>query len=175
MGNPVYENITRIVLILLAAFAIYYLVDIIRGPIVEMRKERERKQTVIKRLENARDAQKAYKDANGKYASSWDSLMQFVKHDSMKVIKTIGDPNDTTRQIKRDTAKVLVKNSLFPDYPADSIQYAPGIGKRFNMDAGEVKLRGVKVPVFEIKDRKKTLGKVHKVGSMKKGTTTGNW
>lgn len=175
MGNRVYEIITKGLLLVVAAFAIIYLVNIIRDPILAMRKMRERKEMVIDRLEKARKLEKEYKNAHGKYVGSWDSLMHFAKHDSLKVIKTIGDPNDTTRRIRRDTSMVLAKKSLFPDYPVDSIPYAPHTGKHFKIDAGKVKLRGIKVPVFEIKDLRSMNGKVLKVGSMKKGTTTGNW
>ena len=175
MGNQAFEITTKILLLLLAAVSVYFLINIIRDPILAMRQERERKQMVINRLEKVREAQKGYKDAHSKYTGTWDSLMHFVKRDSMQVIKTIGDPNDTTQQIRRDTSSVLVEKNLFPDYPADSIQYAPNTGKRFKMDAGKVKLRGVEVPVFEVKDRKKINDKILKIGSMKKGTTTGNW
>ncbi len=175
MGNRVVEIVTKVFLIVVAASIIYYLVDIIRDPIMAMRKMRERKKMVINRLEKSRKLQKEYKNAHGKYVGSWDSLMHFAKRDSLQVIKTIGDPNDTAQRVRRDTAMVLVKKSLFPNYPVDSIQYAPYTGKRFKIDGGTVKLRGVKVPVFEIKDVRKMNGKVLKVGSMKKGTTTGNW
>ncbi len=175
MGNRTYEIITKALLLVVAVLVVIYLVNIIRDPILAMRKQRERKQMVINRLEKARKLQKEYKNAHGKYVGSWDSLMHFAKRDSLEVIKTIGDPNDTTQRVRRDTSMVLVKQSLFPDYPVDSVQYAPFTGKRFRMDAGKVKLRGVTVPVFEIKDRRRMNRKVLKVGSMKKGTTTGNW
>ncbi len=176
MGNRIVEYSLKVLFTILAILAIYWLYTIIREPIIAKQRKQKRKKMVIDRLEKSREAQKTYKDHNGEYTASWDTLMNFVKHDTIPVIKTKGDPNDTTQTIKRDTNLIPVKQKLFPDYEADSIQYAPMTGEKFEMDAGTITMRGVDVKVFEIKDVKpinddKTL----KVGSMKKGNTSGNW
>ena len=178
MGDKIVEYITRFILIILVIAAAYWLVNIIRDPILAQRKQEKRTEMVIKRLENGRKAQKSFKDKYGRYTASWDTLMNFIKKDTLLVIRTEGDPNvpDSLQEnFERDTSFVRVKKSLFPNYPVDSIQYAPFTGKRFKMDAGEIKLRGVPVKVFEIKDVKAMNGKTLKVGSMEKGISSGNW
>lgn len=181
MDNKVVEYITRIVLLLLAAASVYLLVDIIREPILAKQRMEKREDMVKERLKNARLAQKTFKDKYGRYTASWDTLMHFIKKDTLTVINTIGDPNTPDslqeQKVRRDTSYALVKNELFTDYnQIDSIQYAPFTGKKFKMDAGKIKLRGVAVHVFEIKDLKANRNdKTLKVGSMKKGITSGNW
>ena len=177
MGNSVSEYITKFILIILAGASIYWLYVIIREPINERERRQKRKNMVIERLEKAREAQKAYKDKYGKYTPSWDTLMNFIKHDSLALVKTKGDPNtvDSLQDIERDTTYIPVEKDLFPDYSADSIQYAPFTGKRFKMNAGTITLRGVDVRVFEIKDVKPINNRTLKVGSMEKGITSGNW
>ncbi len=176
MGNKVVEYITKVLLVVLAAIAIYSLYGVIKDPIMAKKKRLKRKKMVIERLEKGREAQKTFKDVNGRYAGSWDTLMHFVKRDTLPVVSTKGDPNDTTQQIQRDTVMVPVKKSLFPNYPVDSIQYAPMTGKKFKIDADKIKQRGVAVNVFEIKDVKPILeDKTLKVGSMQKAVTSGNW
>ena len=176
MNNKVVEYSLKLVLLVAVVFAAFKLYGIIREPILaeELRKEREK--MVINRLEKARDAQKAFKDKYQRYTASWDSLTTFLKKDSIMEIQTKGDPNDTTQQITRDTSFIPAQEALIPDFPPDSIASAPMTGKQFKMDAGKIKLRGVDVHVFEIKDVQPIIDdKVLKVGSMKKGNTSGNW
>lgn len=176
MGNRILEYSLKVLFIILALLTIYWLYAIIRDPIIAKERRQERKKMVIDRLEKARDAQKTYKDIHGEYTATWDTLINFIKHDTIPEIKTKGDPNDTTQAIIRDTNLIPVKEKLLPDYPVDSLEYAPKTGEKFKMDAGSITMRGVEVKVFEIKDvtpinDDKTL----KVGSMKKGNTSGNW
>lgn len=176
MTSKAIENIAKIVLVLLVVIAGYWLFRIIQDPIVAKRRQQKRKDMVIERLQEARKAQKAYQEMKGHYTPHWDSLLYMLKKDTFTMVRTYGDPNDTTIDLERDTSYMPVRDSLLPpDLPADSIAYAPFTGKRFEMGADTIRERGVDVHVFEIKDVKSIDGKTLKVGSLKEGTTSGNW
>ena len=44
---------------------------------------------LIEQLKDIRKAQNAYKDVNNKYTGSFDTLISFIKSDSMPMIKSI--------------------------------------------------------------------------------------
>ena len=114
-----------------------------------------REQAAIERLIDIREAQKAFKDINLKYASTFDSLILFLKNDSFSVTKAIGTtPEELIDElglrraeeeaikrgiIKRETTKIPVKDSLFnADYAIDSLRFVPFTeGVEFTMEAGE--------------------------------------
>ncbi len=177
MNQRTVEIVTRLVLVLVVLLLGYWLYAVIREPIVKEQRIKETKNKVIKRLKHVRDAENAYKELHGKYTGNWDSLLYTVKHDSFTRIKTVGDPNDTTIQVSRDTSYVPIKDDLFAeDYPIDSIQYSPNTGgKKFNLEADMITERGVNVNVFEAKDVRPIKGTTLKVGSLTKATTSGNW
>lgn len=155
----------------------YILYRVVREPIIQERLRNQRKKEVVERLEMVRKAQFAYKDITGKYASNWDSLLNVIKTKKFTLVKTIGDPNDTTIQVRRDTQYVAIRDSIFPpNYPIDSLPIAPKSGgKKFKIDAGTIEQRGVNVQVFEVEDVKPIGDKTLKLGSLTDANTSGNW
>jgi len=81
----------------------YYLIAGIQAPI-EFKKEREyRYSFVIENLKDIRKAQIAYKDEKGVFASNFKDLIDFVKTDSMRVVRKLGMLPDTlTEQMAID-------------------------------------------------------------------------
>lgn len=178
MKSNTVDLILKIGLFVVIAALGYWLYHIIREPIIAERIREIRKQRVIERMEYIRTSQFAYKDLNDRYAEDWDDLIQTVKNDSFSLVKTLGDPNDTTVQIRRDTTYVAIRDSLFPkNYPIDSIRFSPNTGgKEFLLEAGTITQRGVEVNVFQVTDpvplrEDFTL----QLGSMSEAVYSGNW
>jgi hypothetical protein len=115
-----------------------------------------RERAVITRMIDIREAQKAYKDLNVNFTSSFDTLIHFVKNDSFTLLRAIGlipeELIDETRDInkareialqrgiiRREVTKISVLDSLFgKNYPVDSLRYVPYTDKQeFKMVADE--------------------------------------
>jgi hypothetical protein len=157
------------ILLVVAIFVLgYYCVESINKP-VRFQKEYElRKSKVIERLIDIRSAQSAFRSVNQKFTGSFDSLIYFIKNDSLPLVRMEGSLTDSMLAegvteimalrmgiIKRDTIRISVKDSLFHSKPwiVDSIKYVPfSGGKTFEMGSGVINtVSGVKVPVFEAK------------------------
>ena len=135
----------------------YLLVDSINQPIRFQQEQRTRYNRTIDRLKDIRTAQLAYRSVYGEFTGSFDTLIDFVKHDSFRIVMAIGFEDDdadvASEQIIRDTIRVSVRDSLFrAGYPVDSLRYVPYTGGReqFFLGAGEVMTgSGLNVKVFE--------------------------
>jgi hypothetical protein len=154
------------IILTVAILALGYLcVESIQKPVRFKQAHNERKEKVIERLEEIREAQRAYKSLNGKFTGSFDTLIQFVNNDSLRLVKMEGRLTDSMLEegmtelealklgiIKRDTIFIAVKDSLFnKDFIADSLRYVPFTNKEeFQMEAKSFSTAsGVEVPVFE--------------------------
>jgi len=113
----------NIVFTLVAIALAAYLFWIIREPIIAKQQNKIKKDQIVKRMEDIREAQFAYKDIKGHYSDNWDSLIDVCKKDSIRIIKIIGDPNDTTKITKYDTLYELVASKFPKDYYFDSLKY----------------------------------------------------
>ncbi|NPA37112.1 MAG: hypothetical protein GXO47_09730 [Chlorobi bacterium] len=161
------KTVFQIILTIAILYLGYLVYDSINRPIQFQKEYNKRKEAVIKRLEEIRDVEVAYKSVYEKYTGSFDTLVNFLKNDSLPLVRKIGSLTDSMLEagmteskalalgiIKRDTIKVAVKDSLFKvDYPIDSLPYVPySGGVKFELGAGVVKTgSGVKVHVFECK------------------------
>ncbi len=110
----------------------------------------------IEKLEMLREAQLAYQAANGKYASSWDSLKMFIENGTIWLVQRtettkLLDYGAEETTITYDTlGSVSVMDSLFnerkfPDFNIDLLPIVPGTGgKQFEFFADKVeKNRGL--------------------------------
>lgn len=171
-------KIAKIALTIVILGLAFWLFMIIREPIQFADERSRRYAQVIDRLKDIRAAQIAYKSVYNRYTGSFDTLIAFIKTDSFPVVRQIGNPDDTTQVVIRDTIMVSVRDSLFPsDYHIDSLRYIPFTdGSVYKLEAGNVERSNVQIPVFEATDTDpfdKT--KVLKVGSMTEPTNAGNW
>jgi len=136
--------------------AVFYLAKSILDPILFNREFQKRRSVVITRLTDIRTAQRTFKDINGRYAVDFDELTVFVASGKIPVVRMLADSTDTTfTQYIYDTIRsVNVLDSLFPGkeaWFADSLQYIPySNGIPFDMEADEVEIGKVKVPVLEV-------------------------
>jgi hypothetical protein len=171
-------NITKIALTILILVFIGWLVKIIYEPIAFEKEKKYRYSHVIQRLKDIRTAQLAYKNVNNTFTGSFDTLVDFIKNGELAVVKQIGNVDDTSAVIIRDTIFVRVIDSLYtPKFIADSLPYVPfGDGAKFKMQAGEVERGNVMLKVFEVVDSKPfDPKKVLKVGSLTEPSNAGNW
>ncbi|MCT4603412.1 MAG: hypothetical protein N4A59_10990 [Marinifilum sp.] len=131
------------------------------GKIKDQRYERIKAQ-----LKDIRKAQVAFKDVHGKYTGSFDTLISFIKTDSMPLVKSEGTLTDEQYEagmtekeavqkgfIVRDTIMIAALDTIFgKEYPIENLRYVPFTkGKhQFKMGAGIVVTGSqVKVQVFE--------------------------
>lgn len=131
--------------------------------------EEYRQEVVQEKLIHIRDIQAEFKKKYGNYASTWDSLMTFLKKDSLPLVLKKGTvPDSLTEQkalemglVTRDTSYIPAKDTLFSkeerDYSLEQLPLIPfssNEGKTepdtFKMDAATVDRGNIPVPVFEI-------------------------
>lgn len=140
----------------------------------EIKKQRYLKTT--QRLKDIRTAQEAFKSVYGRYTASFDTLINFVKYDSVKVVRSIGSLTDEQLEagmteaqaikeglILRDTTKVNTLSSLksaakekreefLADYAIEDIRYVPFTQRKHEFVMGTNTIytdSGIEVPVFE--------------------------
>ena len=126
----------------------------------------QRYERVIQRLKDIRTAQEAYKSVYGVYTHSFDTLIHFIKYDSIKTVREIGALTDdqiaqgmTEAQaikegiIIRDTIKAgALENVFSADFPIDEIRYVPFTQRKHQFKMGTNTIyteSGLEVPVFE--------------------------
>ena len=156
----------NIVLTIIIIVLIYFLYESSMEPI-RFKKEREFRESAIKeKLIDIRTAQEAFKSVKGYYTGSFDTLITFLKTDSLPLVFKIGSLTDemiasgitTEREavrkglISRDTSYIPVRDSVFKEgYPIDQLRFVPGLENiEFQMSAGRVMTASmVMVNVFE--------------------------
>ncbi|WP_321296559.1 hypothetical protein [Marinifilum fragile] len=157
------------ILLAIAIVALAYLsYQSINKPLEFGKIKKQRYDRIIDQLKDIRKAQVAYKDVNGKYTGSFDTLINFIKTDSMPLVKSEGTLTDEQYEagmtekeavkkgfIIRDTIMISALDTLFgKEYPIENLRFVPFTeGKhQFKMGAG-VFVTGsqVKVQVFEAK------------------------
>lgn len=156
-------NIVFTIIIIVLA---WFLVESIMKPI-RFNKEKDAREAAIKeRLIDIRTAQEAYKSVKGSYTGSFDTLITFLKTDSLPLVFKRGSLTDemiaagitSEREavkkglISRDTSYIPVRDSIFDrGYPIDQLRFIPGMeNSEFQMAAGKVMTTSlVLVNVFE--------------------------
>lgn len=159
--RTVIQSILAIGVLLLA----YLLFESIQEPIRFNREVKKREDPTIQKLKDIRKAEEFYKAKYNVYTGNFDTLIGFVKHDSLPIIMAIGSIPDSLYNlgvtekkaiemgiIIRDTSYVSVLDSIFPpNYQIDSLRYVPFAGsEQFFLGAAELETASkVKVKVFE--------------------------
>jgi hypothetical protein len=139
----------------------------IQKPINFEKEKKIRYDKVIERLNDIRKAQIAFKDVHGKFCGNWDSLITFVKYDSIPAVRKIGMLTDSMIEtgldekaamikglIVRDTLKVKILDEIFTsNYPIEKLGVIPNSnGEKFWLSQTIITSNsGVKVPVFEVR------------------------
>ncbi len=162
------KTIIQILLVFVAIGFAYLIYQGIQDPIEFEKAKDARYNVTIERLKDIRKAQLAYRDVYGRFTGSWDTLIHFVKYDSLRNVRKIGELTDsmieaglTERKamrlglIIRDTIRESVLHTIFGEnYDADQLKFVPipDTIVEFNLGANILKTgSGIKVPVFEAK------------------------
>lgn len=152
------KTVYQILLLILIVVLSYFVYESIMNPIRFKNEKDKRYEKTIERLKDIRTAQLAYRSENKKFTGSFDTLINFVRFDSFKIVRQIGSYDDSAAVAKglvsRDTLRVCVLDSIFNiNYPLDSLRFAPYTGgAKFEMAAGELKTgSGLIIQVFEAK------------------------
>ena len=144
------------IIILVLAFLI---VRSIQQPLKFNKEKSIREAAAIVKLKDIRTLQVAYKNVNGKFAPSIDSLVEFYKNGKMTVIRSIGSMDDSLAvaqgKVKREAIEIAVRDTLLknrPDFNPDQLKYIPFTeGKEIIMNETVKEVSGVDVPLFEAK------------------------
>ncbi|MGD9930211.1 MAG: hypothetical protein AB7U05_09335 [Mangrovibacterium sp.] len=164
----------QIALVAIAIVLGYLIYNSVQRPIEFEKAKKERYDATVQRLKDIRKAQVAYKDVNGKFTGSWDTLINFVKHDSLPLVRKIGMLTDSMIEagwneetaikkgaIIRDTIRINVLDTLFGrSYPIEQIKYVPvqDTIAEFHLGATIITTgSGIQVPVFEAKAHNNTI------------------
>jgi hypothetical protein len=147
---------------------------VVKSPVNQILFEKafnERKSDVIQKLVDIRSVQVAYKEKNKVYAGDFNTLIDFVKNDSIAIIKAIGEVPDSITEdqalklgiISRDSAYISAYESVFPaEYiqnrvsrialNIDELALVPysESNKLFKIESGNIEKGKVVVQVFEV-------------------------
>lgn len=143
----------------------YLVVDSVNQPIRFNKAKEKRQSAVVANLVDIRTAQVAFKNKYGHFTASLDSLVDFVKLDSLPMVNRQGALTDSMIEagltekkaiqlgiIIRDTTYVSVKEEIFSAaFKIDSLPLVPFTEQdTFKLEAGIVKTASnVEVQVFE--------------------------
>jgi hypothetical protein len=170
------NTIIKIVLAIVMVGAAYYLYDSIMSPVRFDDTRLAREKAVIERVVDIRAAQRGYKQVNGQYTGSFDTLINFVLTAEMQFERQLVSSDDSVglaklkKAKKKNVEKFTVKaiDTLFgakklTPAQVEELRYIPfsensasGQKVEFTMGANKVEVGNVSVPVFEAKAHYKT-------------------
>lgn len=150
----------QIGLALVIVVLVYFIYESVMEPVRFNQEVARREAMIIQRLRDIRAVQVAHRARYQRYNGDLDSLVYFVKNDSLPIIMAIGTVPDTLTEteavrlgvVRRDTMWIPARDSLLARarYSVDSMPYVPKSGgKRFTMESGTIERGLVKLPVFE--------------------------
>lgn len=162
------RTVIQILLVIAAVVLSYFIYQSIQRPIQFEKAKEARYEATVAKLKDIRKAELAYKNIYGQFTGSWDTLINFILHDSLRNVKAIGELTDSMIEAKitekkaiqmgliiRDTIRESVLESLFgKNYDASSLKYVPAPGEPTEFHLAQTIITtgsGIKVPVFEAK------------------------
>lgn len=161
------KKIIQIVLAITIVVLSYFIWESIQTPIRFNKEKDTRYAATIQQLRDIRTAQIAYKDEYGKFTASFDTLIDFIKNDSMKLVRAEGALSDELLAqgwteaiavqeglIKRDTIRIAIKDTLFKseNFNADLLWKVPFTEDvAFEMATAFLSVSKLQVNVFEAK------------------------
>ena len=167
------KKIIQIVLAITIVVLAYFIWESIQTPIRFNKEKDQRYAATIQQLRDIRTAQIAYKDEYGKFTASFDTLIDFIKNDSMKLIRAEGSISDELLEqgwteaiavqeglIFRDTIRFAIKDTLFKrkDFNADLLWKVPFTeNDTFEIATAFLNISKLQVNVFEAKVSNKIL------------------
>lgn len=158
MNPKVKSIIINIVLFAVVVFLTIKVIQSIQAPINFNTEKSLREAQVVQRLKDIRDAEIQYKQANNKYTSDFDSLIDFCNNYEIPIVMMVPDPEDTTftKTINDTLGYVKVIDSLFgkrTNFNIKELGLVPfsDPATSFEIQDSIIKRGGISVPVFEVK------------------------
>jgi hypothetical protein len=162
------KTVLQISLFIVAVVLTFFIYKSIQRPIQFEKAKKGRYDATVERLKDIRKAELAYKEVYGKFTGSWDTLINFVMHDSVINIRKIGELTDSMVEAKisekkaiqmglivRDSIRVSALEAIFgKGYDAESLKYVPVPGEPTEFHLGATVIitgSGIGVPVFQAK------------------------
>lgn len=155
------KSIISLILFLIVLFLAYLLVLNIKTPIEFQTVKKARKDKVVDRLKDIRSAQEVYRLVTGEFASSFDTLNQVIREDSIKIVTIFGDKDDqnSTEEFREvityksaiDSFSNLFKIKGLGVPNLDSLRYVPYTGGgKFDIAADTMTYQSTLVNVVEV-------------------------
>ena len=149
--------LTYIVFPIIILALVFLIVRSIQQPVKFNKEKAVREAAAIVKLKDIRTLQVAYKNVNGKFAPSIDSLIEFYNNGKMTVIRSIGSMDDSVavamNLVKREAIEIPVKDTLLknrPDFKIEDLKFIPFTdGDTIIMRETIKEVSGVDVPLFE--------------------------
>ncbi len=162
------RTVLQILLFIVAVVLTYFIYKSIQRPIEFKKAKDARYEVTVERLKDIRKAELAYKDVFGNFTGSWDTLINFVLHDSVRNVRKIGELTDSMIEkgiserkaiqmglLIRDTVRESVLETIFgKDFDATQLKMVPVPGEPSEFHLGATIIitgSGIGVPVFEAK------------------------
>ncbi|SHJ69158.1 hypothetical protein SAMN05444280_12657 [Tangfeifania diversioriginum] len=162
------RTVIQILLFIVAIVLTYFIYKGVQDPIDFDKTKEARYDATIERLKEIRKAELAFKNVHGRFTGSWDTLINFVKYDSVKNVRKVGELTDSMIEegltekkavdlglLIRDTIKESVLESEFGgSFNADNLKLipVPDTTAEFMLGSNVITTgSGIKVPVFEAK------------------------
>lgn len=155
------KKLFQVILVFVAIGLAYLLYREFAKPVKFQQTFDIRKEAVTGRLMDIRTAQRAYRRAYQRFTPSMDSLIAFIKHDSLTYVRAIGSEDDSlarTRGLVREEFRIAVRDTTFAgrkltDNDIDQFRFIPySDNKEIIMNAGTLETgSGVTIQVFEAK------------------------
>ncbi len=160
------KKIIQIVLLIVIVVLAYLIWESIQTPIRFNKEKDQRYAATIQQLKDIRTAQIAYKAEYGKFTGSFYTLIDFIKYDSMKLVRAERALSDELLAqgwteaiavqeglIIRDTIRIAIKDTLFPvNFNADALWKVPFTeNDSFELATANLTVSKLNVNVFEAK------------------------
>ncbi len=150
------KGLISLVLTLIIAFLAYTLYLNIKEPIAFQEVKTARKTVLVNKLKGIRTAQELYRGATGgAYASNFDTLVQVIRNDSIKIVTIFGDKDNvnSTEEFKEVITYKSAMDSFktISNYNLDSLRYVPfSEGKTFTIAADTMTYQSTLVNIVEV-------------------------
>ncbi len=124
------KKIIQLLLLIVVAGLGYGLYHILSAPLKFDEVKTTREVAIVERLKDIRKAQRAYKLVNGKYTSSFDTLIAFVNNDSIEFETKFGSEDDSLAvaqgKVKTEKFKISVLDTIFTkEFKAEEMRMIP--------------------------------------------------
>ena len=117
MNSILKKVLTYLVFPVIIAGMTYAVVKSVMEPVEFNKYRKYREEIAIQRLKDVRDLQVAFKNVNGRYVSTVDSLKLFYNEGKMKVVMQVGSQDDSvavanTQALKKKNPKIKPEEML---------------------------------------------------------------